>query len=298
MDYNCISYWFPKLNDSGVKVPHTHMICAPGSAYNALDVGMAGFDDWVRLIGLAAKDLGFPAFFRLGNSSGKHDWSDCCVIESDDPKHVAQVVVSTIDDSGCKDLPAQVAAIRQMIPTTPMFTAFRGMPITREFRCFVDCTNEFRYTKSEFMVGDKMRSIAAPDLYQSATVTHIQPYWPADSLEGHVIGCADWLTPLMAASVLTAEEWEQIETMVCQAGREFSGSWSIDVLQDRDGGWWITDMAQGERSFRWTPEFEVLPPGITVPTPHEPTQAGASANSGSRPKTNKRPPTPKEQSHE
>lgn len=228
---NCISYWFPRLAESGVPVPATHILAAPGFL-DAMEEeeGPFGIDGFVRLIIAAAADVGFPAFFRMGHASGKHDWKDCCVIERDDEDHVRNVLFNSVMDSSMKMLPTNVVAVRQLLTVAPLFYAFGGkMPITREFRLFV---------RKE--TG-------------KAHVYHVQPYWPADAVQ--IPSDPQWEAVLAAASVLTDDELAVLTQTACQAMDYFQGSWTVDLIQPvpEQSGWWVTDMARAEDSFHYTP---------------------------------------------
>jgi hypothetical protein len=92
------------------------------------------------------------------------------------------------------------------------------------------------------------------NVWADGDVEHIQPYWPPDAVE---LGGPDdpgWRAKLAGASRLSAATGDHLAAVARAAVAALGGGfWSVDLLEDRDGDWWLTDMAEGERSFRWEP---------------------------------------------
>lgn len=226
-DRNCLSFWYPKLTQSrqSLPLPPTHIIRASDDLMRLLDGEKPiGWDNLIADLTNACERVGLPAFLRTGHGSDKHDWKSTCYVENVDdlPSHVARLVEwSTMVD--LMGLPTRAWAVRKLIDTAPLFYAFTGhMPITREFRFFV------RDTKIE----------------------HVQPYWPPDSI--HMATVDDWQFRLGRASVMADSTRDWLSWLAVSAVSAVGGGyWSVDLLQDREGDWWITDMAEGDRSFKW-----------------------------------------------
>lgn len=227
-DRNDLAFWFPKIEAAGIKVPRTHIVTAECDLTSLLDGETP--EGWARFIVAltnAARDIGYPCFLRTGHGSGKHDWDRTCNVRhfNDLAHHVAALVEwsHVVDMMG---LPHETWAVREMIPTRPLFvcSAFGNFPVTREFRLFV----------------------------RDGEVVHTQPYWPPDAVaEGHP-DVDDWAARLARAARATTVEYAQLIWMALAASEAVGGGyWSVDLLEDRDGEWWLTDMAEGERSFRW-----------------------------------------------
>ena len=224
-DRNCLSFWFPPIRDAGLLVPETFMVEYEGDLLGLLDgVKPDDFDSFVDVLAEYAERVGYPFFLRTGHGSGKHDWDETCFVgsRSEIGRHVARLVEWSfgVDMVG---LPTSMWAVRKMIETAPLFTAFWGhMPITREFRLFV----------------------------RDNAVEHVQPYWPPDA----IIAPSDlgWRTKLEQANRLTWGERKILaDVAVIATAAVGGGFWSVDFLQDKSGSWWLTDMADGDRSFRW-----------------------------------------------
>jgi hypothetical protein len=234
-DKTCLSYWFPRIKDlPGIRTPRTEIVFdAPIKALffmlenpeheeqNKLEDQRQEF--FVKLKA-AADRIGYPCFLRTGHTSNKHYWKNTCYLEKqeDIPFHVAQLV----EFSECADmmgLPYAVWVIRELLPTEPAFTAFSGqMPICREFRAFG------RDGKTEC----------------------IHPYWPEGSLENQVKTDHHWRTKLRKMSMLDAKTDEGLRAATAEVTAALGGYWSVDWLWTNNG-WYLTDMAEGEKSFHW-----------------------------------------------
>lgn len=224
-DRNCLSWWFPRIDAAGLPVPETRIVTTELELGGLID-GEApdDFYDFVAEVAAACESVGFPAFLRTGHGSGKHEWTRTCFVPNSEA--VGDHVVALVEWSHLADffaLPHQVWAARRMIETAPLFHAFEGMPIVREFRFFV----------------------------RDGEVEHVQPYWPPDSIEDP--SAEDWEERLAAAALLPTADYDWLERLARRAGRAVGGYWSVDFLQGALGGWWLTDMALGEQSFRWEP---------------------------------------------
>jgi len=229
---NCISYWFPRLAESGVPVPKTHILHAPGYLDLLLDhklyAGNLGFE---QLIMAAAANVGFPAFMRLGHASAKHSWREGCVLTDHMPS-LRRTLFRAVEDSAIKMLPTDVVAVRQMLILAPMFTAFMGeLPISREFRVF----------------------------FNKDGIYHMQPYWPPGAIHDQNPSEKDWERRLLGASVLDDDEYKVVCKTVQSAARNFDGAWSIDLICSARGTWWVTDMAVASQSFHYAAGFPVHP---------------------------------------
>jgi len=245
MNKNCISYWYPKLAEAGVPTPRTTIITTK------LDLGSL-FDDpllkakksrefsaFIEEIEAAAEATGYPVFLRTGHLSAKFGWETTCCVEKrcDVAKHICELVECSCT-STMIDLPTDVWAVREMLPTEPIFTVRHGMPINRERRYFV---------------GD------------GKVVCH-HPYWPEDAVEktfpyGAVpmrqpmeepkrIEPEHWREKLTALNCETESEIAELMTLSMRVARQFSGAWSVDWLHTTRG-WFCIDMAEAHRSFHW-----------------------------------------------
>jgi hypothetical protein len=165
--------------------------------------------------------MGYPFFLRTGYGSGKHEWARTCFVPNPDviPKHIVNLVEwsALVDFAG---LPTNVWAVRELLETDAVFTAFLGMPIARERRYFIS---------------------------DGKVVCH-HPYWPPDSI--HSACQADWREAVDRLNVETRLEVHTLTHLSERVAAHFEGAWSLDWLLSRYG-WYAIDMAEAGRSFHW-----------------------------------------------
>jgi hypothetical protein len=225
-DRNCLSFWFPPLLAAGLPVPETRIIETDCKLVRLLNgTILPEYGDFLKKLQEATDRIGYPCFLRTGHTAGKHEWSKTCWIES--PNVLSQHVANLLEYSaltGLAGLPTNIWVARKLIPTTPAFHAFRGqMPITREFRLFTD----------------------------AGEVVCCHPYWPPEAF-----GCcqpvSDWKQRLAKLSELDEDTARDLWVLARRAAMAVDGgNWSVDLLEDVDGKWWITDMAEASCSFHW-----------------------------------------------
>lgn len=239
VDKNCLSYWFPKLKAAGLPVPRTVIVETKRRLVELLDGETPeGFNEFLDQLRVAGDEVGWPAFLRTGHTSGKHQWDRTCYVLSS--SKLGWHVYALVEFSNCVNqplgLPTKIWCLRELLPTTPVFTApaYYNMPVCREFRVFVD----------------------------GADVKCVHPYWPREVLvRGFPIARdRDWTEmPIelpdefqeqYAALCDLGDDEETIRTLASRAGTALGGAWSIDLLETKRG-WYVTDVAEAERSFHW-----------------------------------------------
>lgn len=156
-------------------------------------------------------------------------------------------VVRLVDESGAHDLPAHVWMIRRFLDLEHRFSAFEGLPISKERRYFIR---------------------------DGAVLCH-HPYWTNDVIAKWYVAvgdqekelreiCGDEGTPAFVKTRLP-HDWEKIlatlneesdaevEYLKLQAERiakEFPGYWSVDfACEAGTGAWFVIDMAPGDESY-------------------------------------------------
>jgi hypothetical protein len=234
-DSNCITFWLPKLEAAGVRVPETRIVRAEAERDPVTMLDGELPKDWLSFVmelGEACAAVGFPAFLRTGHGSGKHMWRKTCFVQRGDDigMHIRELVEwsHVVSPFG---LPTHVWAARRMIETDPLFrmAAWDEFPVTREFRFFVF----------------------------DGEVVHWQPYWPPAAIEEPILTGQptppDWREKLERASDIDASELVTLTNLAKDVSRAVPGYWSVDFLQDRHRNWWVTDMAMGEASFKYDP---------------------------------------------
>lgn len=232
-----LAYWFPKLVTAGVPVPRTQII-------ELIEDPIRWYAEEERLLGrhklmdnleadldiAIASDFGYPCFLRTGQTSGKHDFENCCLVQ--DASVLGRRIRNLIEFSCFVDilgLPCTTWAARELLPVTPIcvLPKYGKMPLVVEQRCFVS--------------GGRL------------VCRH--PYWPPGAIDEGFRGNA--VPAKEAADILRTDfmpheyEYEFYKTVTTVAAAfEGDGSWSVDMLLTRDG-WFVTDMAVAEMSYHW-----------------------------------------------
>lgn len=202
--------------------PKTALFYAPHEIGRIVDgEKVLSFDKLVQEIAEARNNFGGYAFLRTGQTSYKHEWKKTCYLtpESDIADHVARL----IDFSMMVGLPCQSWAVREMIATTPITTAFDGdMPIAREIRLFVE----------------------------DGKLTCAHPYWPEEAFR-QGMNTDDKVTDEQIKELAEMPDMTVLTKMAEHVSQSFMYAWSIDFLQDTEGKWWLTDMALAKTSYHW-----------------------------------------------
>jgi hypothetical protein len=224
IDRNDLAYWFPLLEGTGVRVPRTRIVTTEARLLDILEGGEpTGFSALIDGLHAAAQELGYPVFLRTGHTSGKHGWKETCYVAepADLPSHVMELVeYSALAD--LFGLPTETWVVRELLQLDARFHAFPGeMPIAREHRLFI----------------------------RDGEVICRHPYWPAEAIEDHDPSCEDWREQLDAMNRVTPDEADELEATATRVAEVFTGFWSVDIAALVEGGWVVTDMAEGARSW-------------------------------------------------
>lgn len=236
-----LSHWFPLVQMAGLPVPATRIICATDEEQQALwrivgdgeDVPEP--EDLYRRIQAAGAEVcadlvSQDAFFlRTDYTSCKHSWRRTCHVPNQAavPLHVKHLFQESqlLDVFG---FPCDVWVVRELLPTRPVFAAFEGLPITREYRLFIE----------------------------GGRLSHIQPYWPADVIRQAMPGKPHLINRLRDMNRLDAATHIQLNSLTLRVAGAVEGDWSVDWMQVPCRGWVLTDMAEAAYSYRYEPGRE------------------------------------------
>lgn len=223
---NSITYWLPILNKYGVKCPRTIIVHGYiNYPPHLMDMDYFSEPEFVPLcnrIAQAATQIGYPCFIRSGQTSNKHDWMESCFLtkSEDIPKHIVNIAEhSVMADPMGNFPPCDFWAVREVIETTPIFHAFSQMPIVSERRFFVE---------------------------DGKILCH-HPYWPEEAFEYEEVD----KSLIEKVNEFLKEDEEKLLPIVELIGEKIGGSWSVDMLKDKKGDWWCTDMAVAADSYHW-----------------------------------------------
>ena len=241
-DKNCLSYWFVKIEAAGLPVPKTRIVRAEMDLMPLLDgKEPEGFQDFMEDLWAALAEIGYPAFLRTGHTSAKHEWRDTCYVTSSSqlPTHVCNLVEWSNIES-MMGLPTDVWAVREMLPTKPLFTAFNGMPICREFRLFVDgpqvvCRHAY-WPRGSLIKGFPLkprRHIAGQ-------------WWNISEKDYQLPKNFDQLYESLC--LFSEDDHFKLHQLASLAGKTLGGQWSVDLIET-ERGWFVTDLALAHDSF-------------------------------------------------
>lgn len=220
--------WAPAVALAGVAAPATVAVPLSFELQEAilenLDLSpecMSNLQGIVREIEDMGARHGFPLFIKTSFTSNKHEWATSCCLESADPDAVLNQLANIVGSQGFSPYPISASLlIREMLDTAPAFHAFEGMPVTQEFRFFAG----------------------------AGRVDGYQPYWPAHSIQNPSV--EDWAQRLEGISKLKPADLQHLIGMASAVTSKLEGDWSVDFLKDRQGKWWLIDMAEGALSYR------------------------------------------------
>ena len=223
-DRNCLSWWFPRIQGAGLPVPKTHIITTEVQLVRMIDGEWPpGIEAFLGVLRDAADDIGYPAFLRTGQGSGKHQWEKTCFVQRAD--FISQHIYNLVEWSECVDmmgLPYHVWVVREYLPVRPLYrcTRYGNMPVVREWRVFVE----------------------------DSRVVCVNPYWPREALEQGAPDCETWADSYDEDFAATTWDLIEVEDLARRAGKACGGRWSVDILKT-DNGFYVTDMALAERSW-------------------------------------------------
>lgn len=226
-----LTYWFPKLEEASLPVPKTRWFRMPKLAQEAIwsafdnkdpsQEQQESLDQFTEQVAAAGDELGWPCFLRTDLTSGKHEWDGTCDARSRKNLHHRFINLAMYSEmAGFLGLPWETMVIREFLPTKPygVCRAYGHMPICKEFRFFV----------------------------QGGEVLGYQPYWPEEALEQ---GRAEYYNDFDYDEFSSTEDLDELITLARDASIAVPGYWSVDIL-DTERGWFITDMAEGEHSYK------------------------------------------------
>ena len=228
---NSALYWFPRI--AHLRVPETRFVQYDHAVWVSVMESRKRLPEFdkvlaatVEKVASVADELGYPLFVRSDLASAKHQGPDSYLIR--DPEGIRQVLWATVEDNEVKFWleRAQPAAfmLRQFLDLQSGFEAFGGHPIAREWRYFV--RDDKVVCRHFYWTEDAMRFHGAEPPKWKEALTELEQYEPPPEL------------------ATRAEE----AGAVCV----HYNFWSVDFAQDKQGAWWLIDMATGERS--WHPE--------------------------------------------
>jgi hypothetical protein len=237
--YNCernneynLSFWFPKIQNCGIKVPETDVYQVPADVFEAFFLEKAGDRELIRnfVTDTIIPHMSQPLYFmKNGCFSNKFNFQVCM---TNSRKIVDDIIAINeaalcVESGGCTEI-----ILREPIPyyswETPCI--YHGMPLQTEIRTFYD--------------------------FDKREVLYSANYWDYDTVRPHLRDMTDIIIfDSMKDKILAGyEEWRsKVEVLVTEhmINVDLTGKWSIDLLVDFNGQVWLIDMAKAARSTYW-----------------------------------------------
>lgn len=233
-----ISYWFPKIEKCGIKVPKTFIKKVPIeiAKFFTLEESDAVLEimTWVKdEIEPLVRKLGGLPFIKNGCFSNKFNFKSA--VPSTSFVSIAEGLMDimyhsiSFDTSGWTEV-----AVRERIPfdETKTPTIYNGMPLRNEYRVFYDFDKKKLLYSVNYWDWDhchKAISYNATDkIIYEATYKNLQEHF---------------LEKQKNVELLVSKHMKNV--------KKLSGQWSIDILEDELGNFWLIDMAVAQRSAYW-----------------------------------------------
>lgn len=222
-----LCYWYPRIS-AELPTPKTEIVPLQDGDIDVLFGALDGKrlpDEFKTRIINGAASFDYPLFMRTDFTSGKHDFLDTCFVKG--VEQIIQHAVALFEDTICKDISLTAFVFREFLQLESGFTAFRGLPIAKERRYFVE---------------------------DGKVLCH-HPYWPEDAIRGEVTRKGDgWKDILRQLNTETPDEVEILSAMASTFSQRVPGAWSVDfakTVYDCPRDWILIDAAEAFRS--WHP---------------------------------------------
>jgi len=232
---NSLFKWYPLIKDV-VPTPKTVIVPLEGefesidAALSAAYIGEVTDPTMKQLVDQADQAAqsvgGYPVFLRSDETSHKHQWTNTCYVTS--KQSLAKGVANIYEFTLMADiLNFRGVAIREFLELPHEFKAFKGMPVSQEFRFFI----------------------------RNGMVLCRHPYWPLSAIRR--ADCEDWLPKLRKLMVLDSDTQELLDELALKVSKavESLGApqnfWSVDFCVSKKYGWVVTDLALGADSYHW-----------------------------------------------
>jgi len=224
---SCMSCWLPKIKKiPDIVYPATTLIEFENQ-WDIINEDGGPKPQLIAGVKSAANEMGYPCFIKTGLVSGKHSWRRTCFLANDD--HIYSQLYNLVQESMMADQGWDVWAVRKYIEMDSAFTAFDGLPISKEARFFVE----------------------------DGRVRCFHPYWPPEAF-GKETYFGDPLPDNFEALLyrnnhLSYEDITALQRLARKVSKAIPGYWSVDFCKGKDGIWYLIDMAEGDRSWHWSP---------------------------------------------
>lgn len=237
---NFFSNWFPKVENCGIKVPKSIIIPIEDKEFfehmymEHVEQDLEYYLNFAKTVVMPKIEEAGLGLLFLKNSvfSNKFDARTCMPV--DDYVAVAQAIAGINYGALCVDSGGeQEIIVRQRIWTdsSKIPTIYNGLPLQPEFRVFYD--------------------------FDAKKVLYSVNYWDYDYVYPHLYDATDKIVFASQKEKLEhifSERREEVEKLISDHMPNvegLSGQWSVDILLDCEGTFWLIDMAVAQRSAYW-----------------------------------------------
>lgn len=232
LDHDSLLYWYPKIVGM-IPTPHTEWVDVADWRIlcGVIDGDLEKkFEPYLPQVLATAKRVGYPLFMRTDLGSAKHEWDNTCFVP--DEAGLLRNLGSLLDNTFACDMCSTALVFRQFIHMESRFTAFRGLPISKEFRFFI----------------------------RDGEVLCKHFYWPEDAIDfwGDYKAPKKWRSMLRSTARLQGNDKTRLMDYAGRIAKEaLTGFWSLDFCKAKNGVWYFIDAAQGDCS--WHPRCKHNP---------------------------------------
>lgn len=189
-------------------------------------------DDFNEIMHQFAMDEGFsyPIFIKTAITSNKFHFWNCVIMGKHQWAVKAKSIFQAVLMHGAP-LSTEII-LRELVPTTTHFSIYSGMPLTFEYRIFID--------------ADKK------------TIEKSINYWDFQILASGMSQSEDDFRTLMTFFSMFGEEYDQSRPVAEEVVKNaldqgyfdnLTGKWSVDIMLDYKNRHWLIDMAESEKSW-------------------------------------------------
>lgn len=238
---NFFSNWFPKIENCGIRVPRSIIIpvedkqfyehCYMEHVEKDLEYFMAFAKE--KIIP-KIKEAKFGLLFMKNSVfSNKFDARTCMPVNTDYAS-IALAIIGINCGALCVESGGEnEVVVRERIWTDlgEIPTIYNGLPLQPEFRVFYD--------------------------FDTRKVLYSVNYWNYDYVYPHLYDATDrivFASQREKSDRVFTEKHEDVERMVAEHMLNvegLGGQWSVDILLDCKGEYWLIDMAVAQRSAYW-----------------------------------------------
>lgn len=241
---NAFPFWFDKIrniDEPGLRIPRSVCISVPADIRRAFY--MESPEDWRAIEGFV-EDVLRPAinkeklglvFLKNGGYSHKFDARSACLPLMSDLSHaVMTIMYEAMLRCGFQYDGTECVVARERITHDPSKTPciYNGLPFRTEYRVFYDFDKKMPVFTVDYWDKDyvykNLHDMTDRIVYDAWYDAHIRPEYEKNEKK---------VTDLVSRAMAKVQGLE--------------GPWSVDVMQDEAGNFWLIDMAVAEMSAYW-----------------------------------------------